>query len=418
MRTNKLKWVGLALAGLLLVACQNQATTNQGQTGVATVDMSRGTAAPAALPAMPTAMPTRAVVANLTLAVDGELALASPIVTAAFASSGRVKTVNVKAGQTVTQGEVLATLDDTDLQTALREAQQALALQQANIAKSEAPATQTDIASAEAALNSAYAAYAVQKGGPDAHTVQQALISWDEAKNGLYSAQLSRDQTCGIVPGSTTEEQVKQAMGNPECKRADLSVQSAELSEETAHQKYMVAQEPATQDELTQSWAAVVQAQANLDTLKGGVSAEQKRVYEIELKQAQVAVERAQRNLGQAELISPCDGVVQEVGLSEGGMSTGGSIMLLDTKQLRFETTNLTEEDAVKLKAGQAASIRLKAYGQVFTGTVSTVMPLATGSLGDLALYTALIKLSPADLTMPGVMLLPGMTGQAEISLQ
>jgi HlyD family secretion protein len=411
MDTRKI--AGLLLAGLLLAACQNQnpaannTGTGPGQTGGGNNGQR----------AFPTALPTRVVAASTSLAVDGQLALASPTVAAAFQTSGKVKAVNVTPGQVVKQGAVLATLDDTDLQTALQQAQQALALQQSQIAKSLAPAAPTDIASAQAALNSAYAAYHALKAGPDPHAIQQALISWDQAKNSLYSAQLSRDRTCGLKPGSSTLADVQKAMGNPDCKITDLNVQSSELSEQTAHQKYLDAQKPSTQDQLTQSWASVVQAQSNLDALQNGVSAEQKKVYDVQLQQAQVKVDRAQRDLAQATLVSPCDCVVEAVGLSA-GTNAAGSITLLDTAQVKFETTNLSEADVVKLQAGQPASIRLKAYPQVFTGTVGTVLPLASGTQGNLALYTALINLNPADVASSGATLLPGMTGQAEISLQ
>jgi multidrug resistance efflux pump len=209
---------------------------------------------------------------------------------------------------------------------------------------------------------------------------------------------------------------VKKAMGDPHCKQADLSVQSAQMREQTAHQAYLDAQKPATQNDLTKAWASVVQAQSSLDALQAGVSDQQKKVYDLQLRQAQVAVDRATRDLAQAKLLSPCDCVVQAVNLSVG--TSGGSVTLLDTSQVKFKTTNLSEADVIKLQAGQKATVRLKAYTQTLTGTVGTVLPLASGSSGSLALFTAMINLNPADVASQGVMLLPGMTGQAEISLQ
>ena len=209
----------------------------------------------------------------------------------------------------------------------------------------------------------------------------------------MYSAQITRDTTCGFTGSYTPLDVVKKAKMEPKCKRADLAVQSGERSVETTHQAYLDAQQPATQDALTQAWASVVQAQSSLATLQNGVSDAQKKVYEVELAQARVTVNRAQRDLEQAKLLSPCDCVVQEVTLVAGSLSSSGSITLLDTAQLTFQTTNLNERDVVKLQAGQKAVIRLKAFEQTFTGKVGPVLPESSGTSGSVALYTAIIEL-------------------------
>jgi multidrug efflux pump subunit AcrA (membrane-fusion protein) len=408
MRIKKLELTCLIVAGMLLAACQNQEPpgAGQGQSGNAA-----GT--PGAAAAVPTALPTRVVTVSTSVAVDGELALATPLISASFESSGKVSAVHVAPGQMVKKGDVLAELDGTALNVALQQAQEALALKQAQIDSSLAPAKQTDIDSAKAALASAYAAYNELKQGPSAHDVDAALRSWNQAKNSLYSSQVSRDSVCGRPDGNWDAEAEKKAKTDPECKQADLGVQAAELSESNAHQKYLDAQKPASQDELTKAWANVVQAQTNLATLQNGASDAQKQVYNVQLAQTKLTVERAQRDLAQAKLVSPCACVVQEVNLSVGASSEGGSITLLDTSQVKFQTTNLNERDAVKLQAGQTATIRLKAFEQTFTGKVGALLPLSSGAQGELALYTAMIDLDPTE-----VALRPGMTGQAEIELK
>jgi multidrug efflux pump subunit AcrA (membrane-fusion protein) len=406
----------IAGAVTLLAACQNQATPAAGPAEPGTTPGSTpGARRTGGALAAPTALPTRVVTTTTTVAVDGVLALARPLISAAFTSSDKVTAVHAAPGQTVKPGDVLAELDTATLSTTLQQAQQALALQQAQIDKSLAPATQTDLDTAKANLSSAYAAYAELKKGPIATDVDAALRSWNQAKNSLYSTQLNRDQVCGIVPGSTDLDTIKKAKMGVECKQADLNVQASDLSERTAYQKYLDAQKPATADKLASAWSSIVQAQASLATLQNGVSAEQKAVYDVQLAQAKVKVERAQRDLAQAQLLSPCACVVQAVGLSVGGSSSGGSITLLDASQVKFQTSNLNEEDVVKLQAGQAVTIRLKAFPQTFTGKVSAILPLSSGTQGSVALFTANIDLDPAP---ANVALLPGMTGQAEIILK
>ena len=71
------------------------------------------------------------------------------------------------------------------------------------------------------------------------------------------------------------------------------------------------------------------------------------------------------------------------------------------------------ERDVVKLNAGQAVTVRLKAFEQTFTGQVGAILPVSSGTQNSVALYMVLV-----DLDSTGAKLLPGMTGQAEINLQ
>ena len=411
--------IGLLIAGLLMTACQTSTTqasttTGSGQSGAAQ-------AVAAAPAATPTALPSRYVATTTSVAADGALTLATPLVSATFDATGKVTAVHAVPGQTVKKGDVLAELDPSTLNIALQKAQESLTLQKAQIALNLAPAKQTDIDNSKGALNSAYAAYNELKSGPTASTVEQALRTWNQAKDTLYNSQLGRDTTCGLLPGASNADAWKLAMGNPKCKQSDLGVQVDELKERSAYQAYLTAQEPASQTDLTKSWAAIVQAQSSLATLQNGVSDQQKVIYDLQLKQVQIAVERAQRNLQQAKLVSPCNCVVQEVTLSVGAAAGSGSgVTLLDLSQITFQTSNLNERDVVAMKSGLPATIRLKAFTGTITGTVDAVLPVSSGTLSTVALYTVILHLDPTGTqsSQTTVDLRPGMTGQAEINVK
>lgn len=95
-----------------------------------------------------------------------------------------------------------------------------------------------------------------------------------------------------------------------------------------------------------------------------------------------------------------------------GGVASSNGITLLDTSSLRFRTTNLSELDVVRIKAGQPVSIRLKSFEQSFGGRVQVVLPISSGTQGSTAQYTVLVAIEPNEAA-----LLPGMTGQAEIQV-
>src|ERR1700737_3193136 len=66
---------------------------------------------PTQLVTRPTALPTRAVVASTSVAVDGVLTLTVPTIALGFDVSSVVVSVTAARGQSVKKGDVLATVD-------------------------------------------------------------------------------------------------------------------------------------------------------------------------------------------------------------------------------------------------------------------------------------------------------------------
>src|SRR5262249_3974914 len=84
----------------------------------------------------------------------------SPVVSVplSFKTSGKLSEIKVNLGQKVTKGQVLATLDPSDLQTALDQAKANLAIQQANLDKLQAGATDAQKQVAQAQIDAAKSA--------------------------------------------------------------------------------------------------------------------------------------------------------------------------------------------------------------------------------------------------------------------
>ncbi len=358
-------------------------------------------------------LPTRVIAPRTTIFADGSLALATPALQLSFDVTARVIKVNVAPGQGVKQGDVLAEVDAGSLNDALQQAKDQLALTEAQITQQQTPARQTDIDSAQASVNSALARYAELKKGSTASQIEQALRSWNQAKNSLYQSQLQRDAECGWS-GSTPLADKKSPDNDPDCKYAQYQVTSAELNERMAYQRYIDAQQPPTADRIAAAWADVVSARASLTKLQAGTTAEAKGVNDIQLEQARLAVQRAERNVAKAKLISPCNCTVQSVDVVFGAASSPGAaaVTLLKLEDIRFRTTNLTERDVVSIQPGNVVSVRLRAFDAAFVGKVRAVLPLSSGTQGSNALFTVVIDIDPA-----GKGLLPGMSGQAEIQL-
>ena len=356
------------------------------------------------LESRPTAMPTRAVAATTSLAVDGVLALALPQVALSFDVSGRITAVNATLGQAVKKGDVLAAIDNTALKNAVADAQLALDQLEANIRLQNVPPSKADLAAATAALNAAYASYNVTKDGASQTSINNARMSADAAWLSYLSAQSSRDAACGS--GTNTQD----------CKLAEASYGNAYESMLSAREAYHKLLKPVSQDALTQAYSSVVAAQTRLDALNAGASAEQRKIAEVQVAQAQAALALAQDNLNKAKLISPCDCIVQAVDAAVGvGVTAHATaFVLVNLTGMQFKTTNLVERDVAKIQIGAPVTIRLRSYPDIFNGKVSALLAQSSGTqTNGEAVYTALIDLNPAR-----KVLLPGMSGQAEIALR
>jgi HlyD family secretion protein len=334
---------------------------------------------------------------------DGVLALASPTIALGFEQSGKVVTLNVTLGQTVKKGDVLAAVDDTDLQDALADAQMSLKQMEANLKVQNAPVSAQEITAAQASLSVAYINYNTTKAGTTQSDLDSAKRNIDSAWLSYISTQVKRDNACGGPEGTASQQ----------CKLQEASFGNAYESWASAVDNYNKLQEPVSQNSLTQAYASIVSAKARLESLQAGETAEQKKIDDLQISQAKAAVETAQQNLSKATLVSPCDCVVQEINAAVGVQAPSAAFTLVNLKGLQFKTTNLTERNVGSIKPGALATIRVKAYTEEFTGKVSAVLAESSGTTSETALYTVLIDLDPTQ-----QMLLPGMTGQAEITIQ
>lgn len=385
---NFIAIVALALISLALSACGASATAPN----AAPAQAQQATDAPAPLP-------TRAVAARNTVAADGVLSPRSAPIAYAAEVNAKVTSVNVEPGQTVKRGDILATLDDTALRDALADAELQLKLVEAEIAQSAEAATQPDeIESARAALAAAQAQYEVTKRGPTANEVERARLAWESAWDGYLAAQVNRDVYCDLDKEG------------PACQQQEASYGSAYENQIIARQRYEDLLKPVTQDKLTQAYASVASARARLDQLEAGLSPEQNDVNDARLNNARSNVKRAQDNLRESVVLSPCDCVVQEVNVSVGVVPKSVAFTLVNLDGMQFKTTNLSERELANIRAGSPATVRLRAFDEPFAGKVAAIVPQSTGAEGGAALFTVLIDLDPTQ-----SLLLPGMTGRAEI---
>ena len=374
--------LAVILMSLMLVGCEGQASA-QSATQTATVQRGNLTA---------------------TLSTAGTVA-AQAQVTLAFQTSGQIKAINVKTGDQVKAGQVLAQLDSTALEMAVAKAQVALETSKVNLQQTKEGPTAAEVQSAKASLASAQAAYQAALNKYDLSDAQLAVAraQVDKAKATLQRAQLAYDwEKNNWLDADPTQSAQKDALDDAQS-AYDLAVLS-----------YNQTAAGINDSALQSAASAVAQAQYQLDDLLNTPTPEDIASAEAQVKQDEASLQLAQLQLAQASIVAPFDGTIAEVYAQVGQQASTSTdvVALADLSRLNLAVT-LAEVDMPKVKAGQQAEITFDAEpSQVFTGTVTEIDLVGTTTSGVVN-YAATVSIdAPTDA------LRPGMNASANIILQ
>lgn len=329
-----------------------------------------------------------------------------------FRTTGRIDKILVSVGQTVETGQLLATLETTELTLALAQAKISQEISEAQLAKLEKPPTaediaaaqagvvvaQTNVAAAEAALASAQASYRQLLVGTSATQQTVNLAQVRQAEANLKRAQQAYNEVknqpnIGMLPQSAELEQMTVAL--------EVARAQAALTEEGADQ----AQEAAALNQIAQAQAglrqaqsSVVTAQNNLRTLLDGAAEEDLRIARAQVRQAELNALQAQSSLGNAELVAPATGIISQVNIRQGELSGGQLAAMVLTNIDQFHMTVLVDEiDIRQVAVGQMARISVDALpDRDLTGRVTEIAPVANNVAGVIA-YEVTIVPDPSD---------------------
>lgn len=356
-----------------------------------------------------------------------------------FKSGGIVSRVNVKEGDAVRSGAVLASLDQNDQLATLTQAQGALASAQANYDKVLAGATSQDIdvskaavASAQATLDNATTAYtnttaqqqtavsnaysallnSTPAAVPDKNNLSTATLSvsgtYTGSVNGRYTIKIINANTLNytvsgledvagqegsrITPTSLGVRGLKiqfSATGtvlDADTWTVDIpNIQAATyLTNYNAYQTALQTQTQAlasAQGAVTSARAALQQAQASL-----ALKQAQARPTDVDAARAQVLtaqgqVQAAQASLEHTIIRAPASGTITQVDTKVGEQAAPLTpvLVLQDVSSLHLEA-NVSEADIASVAPGQSIDVTFDALGaeRHFTATVETVNPAST----------------------------------------
>ncbi len=325
-----------------------------------------------------------------------------------FLLPGTVVEVWVESGDEVKAGQVLARLDQTDLQLAVQQARDALTVAELNRQKLLAGPDASAVAVAKANLRAANANASDLQQGAGPQEVAIAQLKYDNLQAVYRRAadqynstlQFARDYP-RFAPPQEAFDALKAGM------------ESAYYVAEIARLQLEQAKKGASQGSLSLAYAQIAQAHAVLSQTLAAPNGVQIKLADLAVEQARTTLEEAELRLQRSELIAPFDGVVAEVNAKAGeaASSLAPAVVLLDSGQFHLDVT-VDEVDVAQLAIGhaQAVTITVDALpGVSLGGKVDRLAPTAT-IVGGVVNYAVRLALDPTQAPLRA-----GMSATAEI---
>ena len=379
----------------------------------------------------------------------------------------------IAAGNTVTTGQVLATVDPAPYQQALDQAQSDLAAAEKTLADLKEPATALEIAQAD--LNIAKTQYQLQKAqntlddlvNPDLLSLESAVADAQSAlakaqsnllaqqQDQSYKDQLSRLVTAEATPQATYSRLAAETYSDEyyqdrlelaynrlmdakstrvtyEVNR-EISILQAQMQLRKAEKTLADAQEalasaqagndPSTSAglALAQAQVAVNEAQVSLQTaqaarteLLAGTDATVIATAQADVDKKRLAASDAAIALSGTKLVAPFDGTILKTNVTAGSQVAANTTILTIANLKTLQVAASVDETTIKqVSAGQIAVMTFDAFaGQTLTGTVQAV-PLQGTLQGGVMVYDVPISLSNTG----KLSLLVGMTANVKINV-
>ena len=325
-----------------------------------------------------------------------------------WATAGKIAALNVKQGDTVKAGQVLATLDPTSLtDNNVILAQQNLLAAQQNL--------QTLMDSTTTRANAQLALAQAQQAVTDAQNARD-LLNYSRGANGnadaawaqLYIAQnnynLALTKFNNLANLSPTDPARASAQAALVAAQQVMQSRQATVDWYTSGPSANdIAQADAT---LAVAQAKLADAQRAFDLVKDGPSAS-------DLASAQAQVDAAQAVLNETQITAPFAGVVANLNNKVGDLvSNGTNFATISDNSAMFVDLSISEVDISKVAVNQKATITFDAIdNKTYNGFVQSIDQAGVVSSGAVN-YTVTVQLTDAD-----AQILPAMTASASIVL-
>jgi multidrug efflux pump subunit AcrA (membrane-fusion protein) len=391
MRDVQRTWVVLLAVAIALSSC--------GRRGVEVTEPAASTEI--GVTAMPT-LPAPAL--GQTVAAEGRLISPYPNLVHSFGGgvSGRLLSIDVRPGDVVEQGDLLAALDDTELVQAVEDAQLTLERAQTDLELAQQE-WQRDLADAEQALADAERSLSTARLQYSATGVEEARTSLDRA----VQAEANAEEEYLKALDRHWEPQGTVDAYYDTWQRAIRDRELAELrladAEDSLGASYL---------DLQSREEEVARAGRALEALERGLAPAHERAVE----DAERQLVQAEEALSHALLRAPWDAMVYSIEVAPAAQVAGGTpvVTLINVADgLRFVADNLSEQHVADIRPGQRTQVTLRAFAETpMAGAVEAIVPQMEQTGSAEGRFTVYVLLDATELP-----LLPGYTGRVQIMM-
>ncbi|MEL6131566.1 MAG: biotin/lipoyl-binding protein, partial [Cyanobacteria bacterium J06628_4] len=220
-------------------------------------------------------------------------------------ASGVVQTLLVEEGDRVNAGQVIALMDNTDLQGDLTQMQGQLIQQQANLQRLVAGERPENIASAKAALAEAEANLQELRNGNRAEDIAQAQARLQQSQATLQQRETTWARYEELYrAGAISQEELEQ-------KQTDRDVARAQVKE--AEEALTLQTTGTRSEQLSQAEARVEQQRQTVAALITGNRVEDIDQAEGQVKAAQGSLQTIETKIRDTQIMAPFDGVISQI---------------------------------------------------------------------------------------------------------
>jgi HlyD family secretion protein len=310
------------------------------------------------------------------LLVSGNLELT--LVDLSFKIAGRMTELNVKEGDWVKKGQIIARLDPMQLQQQRLRDQAAVISAESNYSQMQTSIAfqkatlESDVAARRAEVNEAQAKLDQLLNGSRKEDIQQAESAVNDARAQLEFARSDWGRMQGLFKNEDISKQ--------QYDQSRMKFDSATAQLHQAEDKLALVNAGPRAEEITAARATVARTQASLRTSEANRLELQRKEQELLQRDAEINRSRAQEGMSQSQLddtviTAPIDGVVLVKSAEAGEVLAAGTTIVtigdLDHPWLR---AYINETDLGRVKLGQKVKLSTDSYkGKVYPGTVSFI---------------------------------------------
>ncbi len=385
------------------------------------------------------------------VAISGKV-VAARSVDLGFSQGGRIAEVDVHVGQEVSVGTPLASIENGDLRAMVQQRKASLDTQQARLASLQAgtrpeqiAVTQSQVASSQAALlDSVRDAYRAADGAVH-NTIDQFIqnpgtnprlsfsVSDSESAARVESGRVLAEMmlsswqrsvaTLGVGDTASAVAEAKKNLAQVATLLSDandalnhaiptVSNSQAIIDGWTASISSSRAAVNVALSSVTSGATALDTQQKNLALQQSGATPDDVAAQVAEVEAAKADLASAQAQLAKTLIVAPFSGVITTVEAKVGSIasSNGPQVSMITDGTFQIETY-IPEVSIVNVKVGNAAVVKLDAYGDAtFDATVLSIDPAETIRDG-VSTYKTTLQFAKADSRIRS-----GMTASASIT--